>query len=85
MLNNCYENYFDLHENETACRTHFHIKDFALRLVLKQEHKRTRKWLIALARTCPCTHENYDLQNSVEWIILKHKGVFPAFCLFFYL
>ena len=21
---------FDLHENETACRTHFHIKGFAL-------------------------------------------------------
>ena len=38
-----YENDFDLHENETACRTHFHMKGFALRLVLKQRHKRTRK------------------------------------------
>ena len=36
----------DLHENETACRTHFHMKGFALRLVLKQRHKRTRKWPI---------------------------------------
>ena len=35
----------DLHENETACRTHFHMKGFALRLVLK--HKRTRKWPLA--------------------------------------
>ena len=35
-----------LHENETACRTHFHMKGFALRLVLKQRHKRTRKWPI---------------------------------------
>ena len=36
----------DLHENETACacRTHFHKKGFALRLVLKQRHKRTLKW-----------------------------------------
>ena len=35
---------FDLHENETACGTHFHMKGFALRLVLKQRHTRTRKW-----------------------------------------
>ena len=39
-----YENDFDLHENETARRTHFHMKRFALRLVVKQTHKRTRKW-----------------------------------------
>ena len=37
----------DLHENETACRTHFHMKGFALRLVLKQRHKITRKWPIS--------------------------------------
>ena len=48
MRNHSYENDFDLHENETACRTHFHMKGFALRLVLKQRHKRTRKWPIAL-------------------------------------
>ena len=41
-----YESDFDLHENETACRTHFHLKCFALRLVLKQRHRRTRKWPI---------------------------------------
>ena len=44
MRNHSYENDFDLHENETACRTHFHMKGFALRLVLKQRHKGTRKW-----------------------------------------
>ena len=38
----------DLHEKETAGRTHFHMKGFALRLVLKQRHKRTRKWPICL-------------------------------------
>ena len=37
-----------LHENEAACRTHFHMKGFALRLALKQRHKRTRKWSINL-------------------------------------
>ena len=36
----------DFHENETACRTPFHMKGFALRLVLKKRHKRTRKWPI---------------------------------------
>ena len=45
MRNHSYENDFDLHENETACRTHFHMKGFALRpLALKQRHRRTRKW-----------------------------------------
>ena len=46
VQNHSYENDFDLHENETACRTHFHMKGFTLRLVLKQRHKRTRKWSI---------------------------------------
>ena len=43
MRNHSYENDFDLHENETACRTNFLMKGFAIRLVLKQRHKRTRK------------------------------------------
>ena len=38
-----YENDFDLHENETACRTHFHMKGVALKLVLNPRQKRTRK------------------------------------------
>ena len=42
----------DLHENESACRTHFHMNGFALRLVLKQRHKRTRKWPINNMLTC---------------------------------
>ena len=46
MQDHSYENDFDLHENETACRTHFHMKGFVLRLVLKQRHKRTHKWPI---------------------------------------
>ena len=33
------ENKFDLHENEPACRTHFYMKGYALRLVLEQRHK----------------------------------------------
>ena len=48
MRNYSYENDFDLHENKTECRTHFHMNGFALRLVLKQRPKRTRKWPIAI-------------------------------------
>ena len=40
---------FDLHENETARRTHFHKKGFALRLVLNQRHKGTWKWPIQIS------------------------------------
>ena len=29
------ENEFDFHEKETACRTHFHMKGFALRTGVK--------------------------------------------------
>ena len=59
MRNHSYENDFDLHENETARRTHFHMKGFANRLVLKQRHLRTRKWPIAgvekiSSKTCGC-------------------------------
>ena len=48
MRNHSYENDFDLHENETAYRTNFHKKGFALTLGLKQRHKRTRKWPIGV-------------------------------------
>ena len=41
----------DLHENETACRICFHVRGFALRLVLKQRLKRTRKWPIKISLT----------------------------------
>ena len=58
MQNHSNENNFDLHENETICRTHFHMNGFALRLVLKQSHKRTRKWPIAI---------------NIEAIIIENK------------
>ena len=72
MRNHSYENVFDLHENETTCRTRFHMKGFSLRLVLKQRHKRTRKWPIVLfARTlmhsvaCDKLH-NCNLPNELS-------------------
>ena len=40
------ENEYDLHSNGLVSKTHFHMKGFALGLVLKQRQKRTRKWPI---------------------------------------
>ena len=37
MRNYSYENNFELHENETASRTHFHMKGFVLRVPFKTE------------------------------------------------
>ena len=37
VRNNYYENDFDLHEKKTVCRTHFHMKGFALRLFFSGE------------------------------------------------
>ena len=45
VQNHSYENDFDLHENKTACRTHFHLKGMH-KTRLKQRSKRTRKWPI---------------------------------------
>ena len=57
-----------LHGNETACRTHFHIKLFALRLGLKQRYKRTRKWLIATqTRRSDVTDLNYTVLFRLLW------------------
>ena len=46
MRNHSYENEFDLHENESAGGTHFHLNAFAIRLALKQRLEITRKWPI---------------------------------------
>ena len=67
MRNYSYKNDFALHENETACRTHFHMKGFALRLVLKQRHKRTRKWpIVRHSVRCICGQRGSNSLNA--WI-----------------
>ena len=68
MRNHSYENDFDLHENETACRTHFHMKGFALRLVMKRRHKKTRKWPILVDRLSMAM--SIDTRDQIE--ILKY-------------
>ena len=62
------KNHFDLHENETACRTHFHVKGFVLRLVFKQRNKRTRKWPIWKAATRQKSQDTKKMVvNSDPW------------------
>ena len=80
MRNHSYENDFDLHENETACRTHFHKKGFALRLVLKKRHKRTRKWPITQwheQNMCSNTH-SYGNKHEQWALICKSRGELSA-------
>ena len=47
------------------CRTHFHMKGLALRLVLKQRHKRTQKWPIRREKQ---TASGLGLNNSTTLI-----------------
>ena len=70
MRNHTYENDFDLHENETACRIHFHMNGFALRLVLKQRRKRTRKWPILLKPSYFISLMNFALKWCFNCFIL---------------
>jgi len=48
LQNLCYENEFDLHENEPVGGAHFHMNGFTRRPVLTQRQKSTRKWPIYL-------------------------------------
>ena len=52
MRNHSNENEFDLHENEHASETNFHMNGFALRLDLKKRQKSTRKWPIFWRQGC---------------------------------
>ena len=50
MRNHSNENEFDLRENGRADKTHFHMNDFARRLVLTQRQKVTLKWPMQASR-----------------------------------
>ena len=54
-------NDFDLHENETACRTHFHMKGFVLSLVLKQAQENSEM-------VCSRVRLPY-LWSLVQWLV----------------
>ncbi|MCV6577047.1 MAG: hypothetical protein OIF58_15080, partial [Cohaesibacter sp.] len=50
VRNLSYENEFYSQVHSNANHTHFHMKDFALGLGLKQRQKATRKWPIDATR-----------------------------------
>ena len=52
-------------------KLHFHMKGFALSLILKQRHKRTRKWPIAIRGTIlKSLHDEYKWMRKF-WEILQ--------------
>ena len=60
LQNHSNENDVDLNETETACRTHFHMKGFALRLVLRQRHENSEMAF--------CNHSNQSQgTQTIQW------------------
>ena len=78
VRNHSYEKDFDLHENETTCKTHFHKEGFALGLVLEQRHKRTRKWLITRFSTYLCKEKASEAYTG-GYTSLRHYVVYRVF------
>ena len=58
MRNHSNENEFDLHENEHASETNFHMNGFAPRLVLRKRQKSTRKWPITFTEILKTVRKN---------------------------
>ena len=76
-----HENDFDLHENERAGGTHFHLNGFAFRLVLTQKRSVTRKPLsigfyemliFCLHVTSLCS--KIQTEELPNFILMRHKG-----------
>ena len=71
MRNLSYEDKFDLHEYEPVGKTHFHMKGFALRLVLTHIQKGTRKWPI---ENCSIT-----IAEIAQLLFIREVVVFVVF------
>ena len=72
MRNLSYENEYDLHSNGLVSKTHFHMKGFALGLVLKQRQKRTRKWPIVRIHG----RKDVDVDHVIHWVWGGGGGAF---------
>ena len=66
MLNLSYENQFSSQVHSDANQTHFHMKGFALGLVLKQRQKATRKWPIDFYKVGSLKGHCRDLLVSLQ-------------------
>ena len=69
MRNLSYENEFYSQVHSNANHTHFHMKDFALGLGLKQRQKATRKWPIehAVSEQLSGTQEHAERDTGASW------------------
>ena len=77
MRNHSYENDFDVHENETACRIHFHMKGFALRLGFQPRHKRTRKWPIEESKIILYLESNSLFGTQLTLPLSREEAMIP--------
>ena len=78
MGNDSYDNDFDLHENETPRRTHFPMKGFALTLVSKQIHKRTRKWPIEVSSLKHAIRSSFGYYTTLVLSLLAGLSCQPV-------
>jgi len=77
-----FQNEFDLHENELLGGAHFHMNGFALRLVLTQRQKATRKWPIECIKTdekVPFVH--YSRFNNLSVCVTFQTVTFKSYLL----
>ena len=74
MQNLANENKFDLHENEHAGETHFHMSGSTLRLVLTQRQKTIRNGLLSSHRLPTIIHSPKYIFSLSFLYILRHVG-----------
>ena len=68
MRNFSYENEFCMQFHFHANQSHFHKNGFALRLALKQRHKRTRKWPIVVP-------VSFNWRQLIPYCFIKEKVI----------
>ena len=74
MRNLSYENEFYSQVHSNVNHTHFHMKDFALGLGLKQRQKATRKWPIAITPTLQRKHKTPRINESTIYGRLNYRN-----------
>ena len=68
VRNLSHENEFCMQFHFNANQTHFHKNGFALRLVLKQRHKETRKLPVALVSNVIIWSNEIEIHFRLQWL-----------------
>ena len=82
-----YENDFVLHENKTACNTHFHMRGFTLRLFLKrvQENSEMHYYTILLQLKqnlkLTCLNEKKTVLGMPCTVLTEEINFVPAYAI----